>query len=125
MRERFLRLAPRGRAMPGFAPSAPASPALPRDTQEDSTTIPRDLETSPRDWAVFLLHTAAEIEHALLVQYLYAVFSINPDLPIPDHPDHQTTRLWRDQILQIAKEEMGHLLCVQNILHVLGGALNF
>src|SRR5262245_9557644 len=27
---------------------------------------------SPHDEAIFLLHTAAEIEHSLLVQYLYA-----------------------------------------------------
>src|SRR5215203_878885 len=28
------------------------------------------------DWTVFLLHTAAEIEHALMVQYLYAAYSL-------------------------------------------------
>jgi hypothetical protein len=36
---------------------------------------------SPRDTTVFLLHTAAEIEHSLLVQYLYAAWSLPPDGP--------------------------------------------
>jgi hypothetical protein len=80
------------------------------------------------DWVVFLLHTAAEIEHALMVQYLYAAYSLaesnfrGPNVP----PDAQ--RLvsgWRRTILGIAREEMGHLLTVQNLLRFVGGTLNF
>ena len=32
---------------------------------------------------------------------------------------------WSDAIIEIAKEEMGHLLCVQNVLRALGGPLSF
>jgi len=31
---------------------------------------------------------------------------------------------WQDAILAIAKEEMGHLLMVQNVLRLIGGSLN-
>ena len=33
------------------------------------------------DTAVYLLHVASEIEHALMVQYLYAGYSLNEDQP--------------------------------------------
>jgi hypothetical protein len=72
----------------------------------------------PRDEAVFLLHTAAEIEHALMVQYLYAAWSL---------PADATGRLgrWRRDVLQVAREEMAHLAAVQNLLRFVGGPLNF
>lgn len=65
-----------------------------------------------KDEFVFLLHTAAEIEHMLLVQYLYAAYSAI------DGAD-------RDLLLAIAREEMGHLMCIQNMLIALGAPLNF
>jgi hypothetical protein len=73
---------------------------------------------APRDEAVFLLHTAAEIEHALMVQYLYAAWSLPPDGPT-------RVRRWRREILQIAREEMAHFAAVQNLLRFVGGPLNF
>jgi hypothetical protein len=81
------------------------------------------------DWTVFLLHTAAEIEHALMVQYLYAAYSLVPaDGPfqgnaVPENaPD--LIREWRRTILGIAREEMAHLLSIQNLLRFVGGPLN-
>ena len=71
---------------------------------------------SDRDEVIFLLHTAAEIEHSLLAQYLYSAYSLNNQGKQQD---------WREMILQIAREEMAHLLSVQNLLRVLGGPLNF
>ncbi|SMD08409.1 ferritin-like domain-containing protein [Pedobacter nyackensis] len=68
------------------------------------------------DELIFLLHTAAEIEHSLMVQYLYSVFSLPTTSP---HSE------WRNEIMTIAREEMGHLMAVQNILIAVGGALNF
>lgn len=73
-----------------------------------------DPRLAPRDEVIFLLHTAAEVEHALLVQYLYAGWSI------PDAHEE-----WRSNIMNIARQEMGHLITVQNILRALGGPLNF
>lgn len=73
---------------------------------------------SPRDEAIFLLHTAAEIEHALMVQYLYSAWSLPKDGP------GRVTR-WRRDILQVAREEMAHFVAVQNLLRFIGGPLNF
>jgi len=67
------------------------------------TGLPR--EFSWHDYAVYLLHIAAEIEHALMVQYLYAAYSLGgPEVPV----DQQKEVLsWQQSILGIAKEEMG------------------
>jgi hypothetical protein len=75
-----------------------------------------------RDEAVFLLHAAAEVEHALLVQYLYAAYSLRASggatapARLPE---------WRMQLLQVAREEMCHFISVQNLLRLIGGPLNF
>jgi hypothetical protein len=69
---------------------------------------------TPKQEAVFLLKAAAEIEHMLLVHYLYAAYSLDTTvagLPID---------LWEMKIARIAQEEMGHLLTVQNLLALLG-----
>jgi hypothetical protein len=58
----------------------------------------------------------ASIEHALMVQYLYAAYSLRDDV--------EQARRWREVLLLIAREEMGHLLTVQNILALLGGPIN-
>jgi hypothetical protein len=79
-------------------------------------------EFSWHDYAIFLLSTAAEIEHSLMVQYLYAAYSLGgPQVP----EEHRADVLrWQQIILGIAKEEMGHLVTVQNILTLLGGPLH-
>lgn len=80
------------------------------------------------DWTVFLLHTAAEIEHALMVQYLYAAYSLGEgNFQGPNVPSgaQRLVRRWRSTIVGIAMEEMGHLITVQNLLRFIGGALNF
>ena len=74
------------------------------------------------DHLVMLLHVAAGIEHALMVQYLYASYSMTT-AGLSD-ADRRTVRRWRDSILAVAKEEMGHLLTVQNILTFIGGTVS-
>lgn len=74
-----------------------------------------------REFAVFLLTVAAEIEHSLMVQYLYAGWSLGgPQVP-EEH--HEAVAKWRQIILGIAKEEMGHLATVQNVIRFLGAPL--
>lgn len=81
-----------------------------------STKLARqDPPMDPIDELIFLLHTAAEIEHSLLAQYLYAAWSL---------PDRDPQRQWREELIGIAREEMGHLMSVQNVLLGLGAALN-
>jgi len=71
------------------------------------------------DHLIELLHAAAGIEHELMVQYLYAAYSLGGDQVPSDQ--RALVRMWRRNLLAVAKEEMGHFLTVQNILTVLGG----
>ena len=77
---------------------------------------------APRDEAVFLLHTGAEIEHALLVQYLYAAYSLKSSKDVPEEHAPKV-RAWKKTLLGIAREEMGHLVTVQNLLRLIGAPL--
>lgn len=84
--------------------------------------VPLPPEFSYRDYAVLLLHVGAGIEHALMLEYLYAAYSLGgPQVP----REHQErVRGWQEIILGIAKEEMGHLISVQNVLRLIGGPLS-
>lgn len=94
----------------------------------------QQLELKPpratHDEVIELLHTAAEIEHSLLVQYLYAAYSLETDpekLAQPSAPKDAVNlvRMWRDSLVTIAVQEMAHLLTIQNLLLFIGGPLNF
>jgi hypothetical protein len=75
--------------------------------------IPTGHNTNPLTRALYLLKAAAEIEHGLLVQYLYAAYSID-DVAV------------RKPLVNIAIQEMDHLLNVQNLARFLrGGTLYF
>ena len=76
-----------------------------------------------RDQAALLLSVAAEVEHALMVQYLYAAYSIRTDQE--DNAARGTASGIAGRILQIAREEMGHLITVQNLLHLIGAPPRF
>ena len=104
---------------PQAALSTAAAPALEAVSRADTQrailepVVPR---LAPRDEAVYLLHATAEVEHALMVQYLYAAYSLQSTAPAKD---------WSERIFRIAVEEMGHLACMQNVLLILGGPINF
>ena len=89
---------------------------------DTGTPPPYDPRFAPRDYLSFLLHLDAEIEHALMDQYLYAAWSLGgPQVP-PAHAAR--VRDWQEVILGIAKEEMGHFLTIQNVLRLIGAPLN-
>jgi hypothetical protein len=117
--------------VPEGSPALAAIPSAERIGLEPAladATLDKPAELTWWDWAVFLLHTAAEIEHSLLVQYLYAAYSLADHdflgTAVPRHPG-DVTRKWRQAIVEIAREEMAHLLTVQNLLKFIGGPLNF
>src|SRR5436853_3303652 len=88
---------------------------------ESTDDIKLPPEFTWREYAIFLLTIAAQIEHSLMVQYLYAAYSLGgPQVP---HDQQDKVRAWRQLILGIAKEEMGHLVTVQNVLRFLGAPL--
>lgn len=98
------------------------SRALLFKSEDGKDGAPYEKEFSPRDYVSYLLDVDAEIEHGLMVQYLYAAYSLGgPQVPA-QHRD--TVRGWQEIILGIAKEEMGHLISVQNVLRLIGAPLN-
>lgn len=111
-----------------FAPASPLNAFViaPAELEVQETATERlmghDPELSPREEAIFLLHTAAEVEHALLIQYLYAGFSLGNDRLT--EAQQEIVDGFR-RIFSIATEEMGHLASVQNLLRLIGGPLTF
>jgi hypothetical protein len=88
----------------------------------DSPLPPKPAELTWRDYLIMLLHIAAELEQSLMVQYLYAAYSLGGE----QASEHEAkVQEWRDAILGVAREEMGHLLTVQNVLCLLGGPISF
>ena len=83
---------------------------------------PKRPEMTWKDHLVMLLHIGAEIEHSLMVQYLYAAYSLGGE-QVPRRHRHKVLR-WQTSILAVAKEEMGHFLTVQNILTLVGAPIN-
>jgi hypothetical protein len=133
---RALRSAAAFRRLRGMAPAGPATPAtaaragvapLAEVVAAATEAVVAPFELPPEftwhDYTVFLLQTGAEIEHALMVQYLYAAWSLGgPQVPVEER---SRVHGWQTVILGIAKEEMGHLITVENLLRFIGGPLNF
>jgi hypothetical protein len=86
-------------------------------------TIHLDITLPEREQAVYLLHVGAEVEHALMAQYLYAAYSLGGSQLSEEQ--QKLVRQWRDVIVQIAREEMAHWATVENILTLLDAPLNF
>ncbi len=107
--------------------AAPAEEAAAPESVAAPAAGPFELppELTWHDYAVFLLHIGAEIEHALMVQYLYAAWSLGGPRVPANEEDRRKVHSWRTTILGIAKEEMGHLITVENLLRLIGGPFNF
>jgi hypothetical protein len=71
--------------------------------------------------AIYLLQVAAEIEHALMVQYLYAAYSLDEAFGQGDGTETtQIVDAWKRDLRLIARQEMAHFVTVQNLLISLG-----
>lgn len=80
------------------------------------------MPASAEDEAIALLRIAAEVEGCLLAQYLYAAASVlqGVTVSVPGFDHVISSDDWYDVIRTIAKQEMGHLITVQNLLLSLG-----
>ena len=76
-----------------------------------------------REALIYMLCEAAELEHGIMCQYLFAVFSLkqSPDEGLTSSELAATAR-WRKQISHVAAQEMLHLALVQNLLSAIGAA---
>jgi hypothetical protein len=79
-----------------------------------------------REELIDALTEAAELEHGLLIQYLFAAYSMKKRLDEGLTPaDQEDVRVWEGVITGVAREEMAHLGSVCNLLSAIGGAPRF
>ena len=76
-----------------------------------------------REALIYILCQAAELEHGIMVQYLFAAFSLKQSTAegLTD-AEAAAVQRWRRQILHVAAQEMLHLALVQNMLSAIGAA---
>ena len=73
-----------------------------------------------REEMIFALNEAAEIEHGLMIQYLFAALTMKKDLrENATGTQQELIRKWE------AREEMAHLGTVCNLLSSVGGSPHF
>ena len=78
-----------------------------------------------REDLIDALGRAAELEHAIMCQYLYAAFSLDHTAPDLGPEDSETVRGFIMGCLLIARQEMEHLGLVSNLLVAIGAPPNF
>ena len=76
-----------------------------------------------REALIYILSQAAELEHGIMTQYLFAAFSLKQSAAEGlTEAEAAAVQRWRRQIMHIAAQEMLHLALVQNLLSALGAA---
>jgi CDGSH-type Zn-finger protein/truncated hemoglobin YjbI len=109
-------------------PDPPAQPATGRLAQVIATRGGLAPPEAPfviehREALVYMLCEAAELEHGIMCQYLFAAFSLKQnegeDLSAAELA---AARRWRKVISHVATQEMLHLALVQNLLSAIGAA---
>ena len=76
-----------------------------------------------REALIYMLCEAAELEHGIMCQYLFAAFSLKQSQDEGLTAEEvKAVQRWRKQISHVATQEMLHLSLVQNLLSAIGGA---
>jgi hypothetical protein len=76
-----------------------------------------------REELVDALTEASELEHVILLQYLFAAYSLKKRADEGLRPPQQeTVRSWAAALTAVARQEMAHLGSVCNLLSAVGGA---
>jgi hypothetical protein len=76
-----------------------------------------------REALIYMLYEAAELEHGIMCQYLFAAFTLKygEDEGL-SAGGLETVARWRKAIAHVATDEMLHLALVQNLLSAIGSA---
>jgi hypothetical protein len=83
----------------------------------------RPLEIEHREPLIYMLCAAAELEHALMCEYLFAAFSLKRSVDEGLTEDQlAAVERWRSVILGVAKQEMLHLAINCNLVSSLGAS---
>ncbi|WP_168707826.1 ferritin-like domain-containing protein [Sphingopyxis sp. PAMC25046] len=84
------------------------------------------LNSVSREKLLHALYEAAELEQNLMCTYLYAAFSLRDgEAEGLNRAETEAVARWRRVILDVAIDEMSHLVTVWNITAALGGAPRF
>src|SRR5271165_5328903 len=76
-----------------------------------------------REALIYMLCEAAELEHGIMCQYLYAAFTLKQSQDEGlTAAEAEAVQRWRKKISHVATQEMLHLSLVQNLLAAIGGA---
>jgi hypothetical protein len=76
-----------------------------------------------REQLIYLLREAAELEHTILCEYLFAAFTMKQSTDEGlSAVQLEAVDRWRKVILTVARQEMLHLTLVQNLLTAIGAA---
>src|SRR5437588_2997701 len=76
-----------------------------------------------REALIYMLCEAAELEHGIMCQYLFAAFSLKQSADEGLRADQlMAVQRWRTQISHVAAQEMLHLALVHNLLSAIGAA---
>ena len=79
-----------------------------------------------REALIYTLGKAAELEHLVMLQYLFAAFSLKQSVDEGLTPGTlAAVQRWRRTLLEISAQEMLHLALVQNLLTAVGAAPRF
>lgn len=113
-----------------FTDSIPSDLLTASPPKSARSTIPPGFNA--RGYLNYLISIDAMLEHSLMIQYLYSAYCISTDF-VPEQikgtekeKEYKKKQAgWKEVILGIAKEEMGHFVSVQNVLRFLGFPLNF
>src|SRR6267154_4574593 len=76
-----------------------------------------------REALIYMLCEAAELEHGIMCQYLFAAFSLKQTAQEGLSPrELDAATRWRKRISHVATQEMLHLALVHNLLSAIGAA---
>jgi nitrite reductase/ring-hydroxylating ferredoxin subunit len=76
-----------------------------------------------REELIYLMSEASEIEHMLMLEYLFAALSLKTDASEGlTEGQLEAVRRWEGLILEVAAQEMLHLALWSNLLTAIGGA---
>ncbi len=76
-----------------------------------------------REALIYMLCEAAELEHGIMCQYLFAAFSLKQSADEGlSGAELEAVKRWREQISHVAAQEMLHLALVHNLLSAVGAA---
>jgi CDGSH-type Zn-finger protein/truncated hemoglobin YjbI len=88
-----------------------------------TTVEERPLVIEHREPLIYMLCAAAELEHALMCEYLFAAFSLKTSVDEGLTVEQlAAVERWRAAILMVAKQEMLHLAINSNLISSLGAS---